>query len=102
MINIQSLVKAVRQFRSLHRYIGVGISAFILITSVTGVFLGWKKNSDTLQPPTMEGASPDMQQWKSFAEISKAALLGMDSTGNPGNEIDRMDVRPDKGIIKVQ
>lgn len=101
MFDIQSLVKAVRQFRSLHRYVGVGISVFILITSVTGIFLGWKKNSDTLQPPTIEGASSDLRQWKSFAEISKAALSGMDSTGNPGNEIDRMDVRPDKGIIKV-
>lgn len=101
MKSLQSLVRSVRQFRSLHRYMGVGLAVFMLITALTGVLLGWKKNSGTLQPPTMKGASQDFEQWKSFGEVAAAALHGMDSIGEDNNAIDRMDVRPDKGIVKV-
>jgi uncharacterized iron-regulated membrane protein len=101
MISTDSLVKGLRKFRSLHKYIGISASAFFLITVTTGLLLGWKKNSETLQPPTKSGLSSDMQRWQSFETISAAAIRGMDSTGNAGNEIDRMDVRPDKGLVKV-
>jgi uncharacterized iron-regulated membrane protein len=80
---------------------GVSISLFILVTATTGILLGWKKNSDTLQPPTFDGVSSDVRQWQSFDAISRAAIRGMDSLGNTNNPVDRMDVRPDKGIVKV-
>jgi hypothetical protein len=40
---LQNLVNRLRQFRSLHKWIGISVVAFMLITSVTGVLLGWKK-----------------------------------------------------------
>jgi uncharacterized iron-regulated membrane protein len=98
---IDFLVKLLRKFRSIHKLIGVSISLFILVTALTGILLGWKKNADILQPQTFKGVSSDIAQWQSFQAISRAAVHAMDSLHHSGNVVDRRDVRPDNGIIKV-
>lgn len=100
MKNSNPLVVLLRRLRSLHKYVGVALAAFFLVTGVTGVLLGWKKNVETLQPKTFQGVSENLAGWKSFNEIAKVSILALDSIlENP--TIDRMDVRPDKGIVKV-
>ncbi len=98
---IKKLVNSLRQFRSLHKWIGLSVVLFMLITSTTGVLLGWKKNVDSLQPPTLKGQSLDVSTWVSFETISNSALHAIDSVTHQENPIDRLDVRYDKGIIKV-
>ncbi len=100
-MNIKSLVTSLRKFRYLHKVVGLTLALFLIVNGLTGVLLGWKKNSSTLQPPTISGSSQNVYQWKSFHEISTAAVQAMEARGNSGNNIDRMDVRPDKGIVKV-
>jgi uncharacterized iron-regulated membrane protein len=100
-MDYQPLVKLLRQFRSLHKYIGVTLAFFVLILATTGILLGWKKNVEVLQPATLSGSSKDVSEWKSFEEISASALRAIDSAGMPENTIDRMDVRFDKGMVKV-
>jgi len=73
----------------------------MLITSITGILLGWKKNVTLLQPVTLKGASTNLQQWVSFNDVATSALQAIDSVVGRTIEIDRMDVRPDIGIIKV-
>lgn len=102
MIPIKSLVKQLRQFRSVHRWIGISLAVFFVVTAITGLLLGWKKNVETLQPATRQGTSPDLLTWKSFDEVARAAQYAMDSVRQgESNVIDRMDVRPKDGIIKV-
>jgi uncharacterized iron-regulated membrane protein len=101
MNSTNSLVKSLRLLRTLHKYVGITAAVFLFVTSATGLLLGWKKNSATLQPPTKAGVSQDVDKWKSFQAITDAAIRAMDSTGHTGNGVDRMDVRPDKGMIKV-
>ncbi len=98
---LQNLVQRLRQFRSLHKWIGISIAFFMLITSLTGVILGWKKNVELLQPTTRKGKSTDVTQWVSFETVSQSALRAIDSVTHQENAIDRLDVRYDKGIIKV-
>jgi uncharacterized iron-regulated membrane protein len=100
-MDYQPLVKLLRKFRSLHKYIGVTLAFFVLILSTTGILLGWKKNVEILQPATLNGSSENVSEWKSFEEISNAAIRAIDSAGISDNTIDRMDVRFDKGIVKV-
>lgn len=100
MKNIQSLVVLLRKFRSIHKYIGIALAIFFLTIAITGVLLGWKKNVELLQPKTYKGISTDVSGWRSFEEISSTAIVAMDTVlQNP--IIDRMDVRFDKGIVKV-
>jgi hypothetical protein len=73
----------------------------MLITSITGVMLGWKKNVELLQPATLKGGALDVTKWVSFERVSQSALRAIDSVTNEKNSIDRLDVRFDKGIIKV-
>lgn len=98
---IQNLVLRLRQFRSIHKWIGISIALFMLVTSITGVMLGWKKNVELLQPATLKGGTLDVTKWVSFERISQSALQAIDSVTNEKNSIDRLDVRFDKGIIKV-
>ncbi len=98
---IQKLVNSLRQFRSIHKWIGISVALFMLITSTTGVLLGWKKNVELLQPATQKGSSLAFSEWTSFDKVARAASLAIDSITGKTIEIDRMDVRPDKGIIKV-
>jgi uncharacterized iron-regulated membrane protein len=98
---IQNLVHRLRQFRSIHKWIGISVALFMLITSITGVMLGWKKNVELLQPATLKGGTLDVTKWVSFERVSQSALRAIDSVTNEENSIDRLDVRFDKGIIKV-
>lgn len=98
---IQNLVHRLRQFRSIHKWVGISVVLFMLITSITGVMLGWKKNVELLQPATLKGGALDVTKWVSFERVSQSALRAIDSVTNEKNSIDRLDVRFDKGIIKV-
>jgi len=98
---VKEISKSVRGYRVWHRYFGVSISLFVFISAVTGVFLGWKKNFDILQPPTQKGLSLDLSQWKSPEALANAALASVDSLGLTHANIDRIEYRPTKGIAKV-
>lgn len=99
-MDTNSLVVLLRRFRSLHKYVGVALVLFFLVTASTGILLGWKKNVATLQPKTFQGESVKLSGWKSFEEVAEVSIIALDSIlENP--TIDRMDVRPDKGIVKV-
>ncbi|MBX2914026.1 MAG: PepSY domain-containing protein [Cyclobacteriaceae bacterium] len=98
---LQNLVHRLRQFRAWHHWVGISVALFMLITSITGVLLGWKKNIEVLQPATLKGTSKNLNDWVSFNVIASAAIHAVDSVVGHSIEIDRMDVRPDKGMIKV-
>lgn len=98
----ERIVKALRKFRVWHRWIGISLAAFLLISAATGILLSLKKNFDILQPPTQKGQSTELSTWKPLEELQADAYQAA-LTAKPGsqNVIKRMDVRPDKGIVKV-
>jgi uncharacterized iron-regulated membrane protein len=100
MMNLHSIVVVLRKFRSIHRYVGVVLAIFFLLIALTGLMLGWKKDVVWLQPKTNQGISNSLEGWKSFDEIARAAVSAVDTIGI-SSLIDRMDVRPEKGIVKV-
>lgn len=99
----QREVKRLRKYRVYHKYIGLALGILLLISAVTGFFLGWKKNADILQPATQKGASKEMTDWKPTAELAEIAIqhLYQNYPQQKGNPIDRLDFRPSKGIVKV-
>lgn len=100
-MSLNSLVQSLRQFRSLHRWIGIGVVLFMVLSSVTGLLLGWKKNVDLLQPPTQKGGSSNVADWVSYDQVVRSANRALDSVRHEQSGIERIDARPDKGIIKV-
>lgn len=100
-MDYRKLVESLRKFRTWHRFFGTALGLFMLITASTGILLGWKKNFDILQPPEQKGTSTNLENWASLETITKSASQAIDSVVGHSIELDKLDVRPSKGIIKV-
>lgn len=96
---IQSKVKALRLYRVLHRWLGIPLIIFFFIIGITSILLAWKKKVELL-PPTTKSQSEQNESWISPSEMIAVAQTVMDSLGE-STEVDRIDIRPDKGIAKV-
>jgi uncharacterized iron-regulated membrane protein len=92
-----------RSFRSVHRKFGIALFAFFFIVGVTGLLLGWKKHSGgIIQAKSQQGTSSDFSKWLSLQELNDIAEQVLkDSSGQDFSaEVDRIDIRKDKGIVK--
>ncbi|MEN2282508.1 PepSY domain-containing protein [Algoriphagus sp. SE2] len=96
---IKSKVKALRLYRVFHRWLGIPLIIFFFIIGITSILLAWKKKVELL-PPTIKSQSEIKKDWISPAEMISVAQSVMDSLGE-STEVDRIDIRPDKGIAKV-
>lgn len=95
--------KILRIFRKVHRTMGAILFIFFFIISITGFLLGLKKNSNELiLPETYKGTSINLTDWISIEELLRIANNALqDSTSNNLSlEIDRIDIRKEKGIAK--
>lgn len=101
MSSTKQQAKWIRWFRWLHRKIAIFLFAFFLIVSVTGLLLGIKKQTGLLAP-TKKGVSSDLSTWISIDSLQKNAIrfLHDSVSASLSDAVDRIDVRPDKGIIK--
>lgn len=68
--------------------------------AVTGGLLGWKKHSN-LMPGTQRGQAKSLEAWKPMNELAQLATAALYEDRGILAEIDRMDARPGKGIVKV-
>lgn len=108
--NHRQFATILKKFRDLHRKAGAVFFLFFFVIALTGLFLGWKKNaSDLIMPKDRKGSSLELQEWLRLEEIGSIAFKALsDSLTASGEshltslEMDRMDVRPSKGIVKVR
>ncbi|MGK7389412.1 MAG: PepSY domain-containing protein [Candidatus Cyclobacteriaceae bacterium M2_1C_046] len=96
---VKSLSRKTRKWRRVHYYLGLSIALFLFISASTGLLLGYKKELSILQPPTQKGVSTHLNNWLPLDEIAIQANNAVNSRN--GLIIDRMDIRPDKGVVKV-
>lgn len=93
-------MKLSRLNRLIHRWGSIAIAAPALIVILSGVVLQLKKQSSWVQPPTVRGSGE--QLLLSFDQILKATQA-VDVAGVDGwDDVDRLDVRPGKGMVKVR
>lgn len=86
--------------RQIHKWGSIIIALPLLLVIVTGILLLLKKEFSIIQPPTQRGIShvPSL----SFEQILIVVKTVESAKIQSWEDIDRMDVRPDKGIIKVR
>lgn len=90
-----------KKFNRKTHYWGAIICALpILIVIATGVILLLKKDVDWVQPPSSRGQGnvPEI----SFAQVLDTAKSVSQANINSWDDVDRLDVRPGKGIIKIR
>ena len=62
--NRKKQAKIIRGFRKVHRFTGATLFIFFFVVSISGLLLGWKKNSnDYLLSKTYEGTSTEFKNW---------------------------------------
>ena len=86
--------------RKLHRWGSVAIVLPFALVLATGLLLQIKKQSAWVQPPTARSADPGMAI--SWDEILAAASGVSESGIESWDDVDRIDVRPGRGIAKVR
>ncbi len=92
-----------RNFRLLHRKVAIVLVLFFFTTALTGLFLGWKKNSGGyLLAPTGKGVSSDVKTWLTIDSLHNRAVQVLhDSVSTElSPAIDRIDARPSRGVVK--
>lgn len=101
MSTTKAQAKWIRLYRWVHRKVAIALFVFFLLISVTGLLLGIKKQTGLLAP-TQNGTSSDLSTWLTIATLQqKANDYLLDSVSNELSvEMDRIDIRPNKGIVK--
>jgi len=86
--------------RSIHLWLSLVIFIPVIIVIGSGLLLQVKKEVDWIQPPTQKAQNriPTL----SFEQVLDAVNKAPQANLNTWDDIDRLDVRPGKGIIKVR
>lgn len=81
-----------------HLWLGIVATALVLVVSVTGIALNHKRTLGLMPDPP--AATPGVAGALSLAELVEAAKTAAEEAAAAG--VDRMDVRPDDGVVKVR
>lgn len=86
--------------RKLHRWAALVVALPTIVVVVSGILLSVKKDFDWIQPVEQRGLSnaPSI----SFDEILEASRGVAKAQIEDWNDIDRIDVRPDRGVLKIK
>lgn len=85
--------------RKVHYWLSIVVALPLAITAATGLLLQFKKQLPWVQPRELRGAAgaPSI----SFAEILAASQSAPQAGVQTWEDIHRIDVRPDRGLLKV-
>ncbi len=95
--------RVIRSIRKIHRTMGIFLFVVFLFVSITGLMLGWKKNTGGLiLPESYEGTTSNLTDWISIDSLHKNAcrILHDSISAELSNALERIDIRPDKGMVK--
>lgn len=92
-------MSAAKWNRKLHRAGAVVVALPFLVILCTGLLLQVKKQSEWIQPPSARGSTTELTAgFDQILEAARGAGVGIDSW----EDVDRLDVRPGRGLVKVR
>ena len=86
--------------RKYHRWGAILVALPFFVVIVTGILLQLKKDWTWVQPPTIRGSG--LRPSIGFDAILDAVKSVPEAEVQTWADVDRMDVRPNRGIVKVQ
>lgn len=96
-----STIKALNKWsRKLHRIGAIAIALPLGVVIATGVLLQLKKDVAWIQPPMAESSGGD--PWIDLPAILAAASSVPEARVSTWSDVDRLDVRPNSGVVKVR
>ena len=95
-LNLKRLLRQIHYWLSLAVFLPAGIMFF------AGIFLMLKKEIAWIQPPSQKGVIIEQIPSISYEQMLAASLLHPEAQISKWSDIDRIDIRVDKGIAKVR
>ena len=95
--------KTLRIVRKIHRTAGILLFSFFVIVAITGLLLGWKKNSNGLiLPKSYQGTSVELHNWLPLDTLQMIAFKALRDSIDSDIDLalQRIDARPQKGMVK--
>jgi len=90
-----------RLLRLIHYWLSLAVFIPCGIIFIAGIFLMLKKEIEWIQPPTERGAIIDQMPNISYARLLEVSQSASQAGITTWSDIDRIDLRPGKGIAKV-
>ncbi|WP_373496389.1 PepSY domain-containing protein [Aquiflexum sp.] len=100
MINISKTARNTRIHRRIHKLVSITFVIFLLIIGITAILLAWKKEMKLI-PKTQTTKVENPGDWISLEQMIITGQTFMRDSIGKSDLIDRVDVRPDKGIAKI-
>mgnify|MGYP001462779273 CR=1 FL=1 len=103
MMPQKNYAQNLRLVRKIHRTTGIVLFLFFMIIAITGLLLGWKKNSNgIILPKSYQGSSIQLQYWLPLDTLQTIAFQSIQHAidKNIDLELQRIDIRPEKGMVK--
>jgi hypothetical protein len=97
---VRSSMSAARTKRRLYRRGPILIALPLLVVVCTGILLQLKRASNWVQPPDPQGSGGPPTV--AFEAILAAAATVPEASVRAWDDVDRLDVRPLKGVVKVR
>ena len=88
--------------RKIHRWGALLTALPMILVIASGLLLQLKKHVAWIQPPTNQGAAQNAEPVQSWGDILSVVRGVPESGVKDWTDIDRLDVRPSRGIVKVQ
>lgn len=90
-----------RFFRVGHQWVGIVLSVWLLLLSVTGFLLLIKKKVDWIQPPTRCDTAGEVADLISLQDVAAVVLAQEHPDFQTFADIERIDFRPAQRVFKV-
>lgn len=87
--------------RKLHRWGAILTALPMLLVIGSGLLLQVKKQVPWVQPPTTKGAAKNVTPQQSFDDLLAVVREVEEAEVDDWEDVNRLDVRPGKGIVKV-
>lgn len=91
---------AKKLFRQIHHWASPVIMLPLGLVVLTGLLLMLKKEFDWIQPPTQKGVAREALPTQDFSALFAAAQGVPELELSRWADLDRVDVKPDKGVVK--
>lgn len=92
-------MKAQVLLRKIHHWGSLVVAPVLIVMIGAGIFLMLKKDIDWIQPPTIRGVTADLPT-ASFGEMFETVKAVPEAGISSWADLDRVDIKPDKGVIK--
>jgi uncharacterized iron-regulated membrane protein len=101
--DIKKIAAGTRRHRSIHKWLAPISLVLLCCIGISGLLLAWKKHSGGwLMAENVRGSNTDMRSWLPIDSLDRLATAYLRDSINAdlSPEKDRIEIRPDKGMVK--